>query len=152
HLSDALRIGALLLLFNTLAGAETGTLMGLERFRSIARVNLIRSVLALPMTVAGVLLWGVKGVVGATVVSSAMGWLLARREARVQCRVQNIKVSYGGSLRECRVLFTFSLPAVLGSLSTAPTLWLANTMLVNQANGYAQLGILNAAQQIKRAV
>ena len=67
NLSAELRIATGVLFLNALNGTQTGVLAGLEAFRTIARVNLIRGVLTFPLAVAGVLLWNLRGAVAALV-------------------------------------------------------------------------------------
>jgi O-antigen/teichoic acid export membrane protein len=52
-----------------------------------------------------------------------------------------------GSFQEVRVLWAFSLPAVISGMLAAPIIWACNALLVNQPNGYAEMGIANAANQ-----
>ena len=51
-LAGELRIAGILLFFNALNGAQTGALSGFEAFRAIARINLVRGLIAFPITVA----------------------------------------------------------------------------------------------------
>jgi O-antigen/teichoic acid export membrane protein len=70
-------------------------------------------------------------------------------EVKAEARNQGFAPTYSGALGEFHVLWRFSLPTVLSSLAQSPVGWLTNTILVNQAGGYAELGVYNAALRIK---
>jgi O-antigen/teichoic acid export membrane protein len=53
---------------------------------------------------------------------------------------------------EWRLLAAFGLPAFLTSLIGGPVFWACNALLANQPDGYAELGVLNAANQWYMAV
>lgn len=152
HLSATLQLAALWLLLNTLTGTQTGVLAGLEAFQTIARVSLIRGVLALPVTVVGVHFWALDGVMGSLAVTAAAAWLLNERAIRSECRRSGIILSTGSPAPDWKILWSFSVPAFLSSLMAGPALWAASAILVNRPNGYAELGVFNAASQWRVAV
>jgi len=63
-----------------------------------------------------------------------------------------VPLSLRTSAAEFPVLWRFGLPTVLGGLVSAPVYWACNAMLVNRQSGYAEMGILNAANQWWAAV
>jgi O-antigen/teichoic acid export membrane protein len=69
-----------------------------------------------------------------------------------ECEKNGIIVDYQNSRQEFSVLWKFSVPAFLSSAMVGPVTWLCNTMLVNQPNGYAEMGIFNAANQWRNAL
>jgi len=152
HLSAELRIGAGLLFLNALNGTQTGVLAGFEAFRSIARVNLIRGLLTLPIAVAGVLLWNLRGAVVALVAAAAVGWVLNHIAIRAECRRNKIAERWESFWSERVVLWQFSFPAFLGSAMTSPAIWAASSILVNLPHGYAEMGVFSAANQWGTAV
>jgi len=54
-----------LLFFNALNGAQIGALSGFEAFPAIARINLGRGLIALPVTIAAVAIWRLPGAIWA---------------------------------------------------------------------------------------
>ncbi len=145
HLSGLLQITAIGLFITALNAAQNGALSGLEAFRAIATRNAVAGVLNFPIMVTGVLLAGLKGAVCATVVSCAINWLVCHLAVRHEARRHGVPLTFSGCLEEMPLLWTFSLPAVLSGMMVAPVLWVCNAMLVNQPNGYAEMGIWNAA-------
>ena len=152
QLTDELRIACILLFLNALDGMQTGALAGLEAFKTITRVSLIRGLLSFPVLIAGVWLYGLTGGVAATVIIGAAGWWLSQAALRAECARVAIPISYRGVGTDLPILWRFSLPAVLSALVVAPVMWLASTILANQSNGYAELGLFNAANQWRMAL
>jgi len=147
HLILELRIGALLLLCNALNGAQTGALCGFEAFKAIAYANLIRGLFSFPAMVGGVLLWGLPGAVCGLVLAAAIACLVNQWILRSECRRAAVPIRYRAIRSERRVLWDFSLPAFLSSAMVAPVTWVVATLLVNAPNGYAEMGVFNAANQ-----
>lgn len=147
HLAGGLRIGAVLILFTALNGAQTGALIGLEAFKLTAQLNLLTGLASLPLVVGGVVLFGLQGALWGLAVSASLTWLLFHWGLRRELRQGGIPFALKGSSQEMRVLWAFSLPAVISGMLAAPVTWACNALLVNQPNGYAEMGIANAANQ-----
>jgi len=152
ELTDELRIASVLLFFNALNGAQTGALSGFEAFRAIARINTVRGLIAFPVTVAAVVLWRLPGAVWALAATAAVACFLSQVSLRRQCTALGIYPRFSSAWAEGRVLWTFSTPAFLGGALVGPAMWAANTMLVNQPSGYAEMGLFSAASQWRNAI
>ena len=147
HLSDLLQISSLIILFGVLSGVQAGALAGFEAFRTIAWVNLLGGVATFPLIVGGVYLGGLKGAVWGMVLSTGLIWALHQWALHCQAKQAGIPLNYMGCTREWNVLWRFSLPSTLASMVSGPVAWASNAILVNQPNGYAEMGIFNAANQ-----
>jgi O-antigen/teichoic acid export membrane protein len=147
ELTDELRIAGVLLFLNALNGAQTGALSGFEAFRALARINVVRGLIALPVTVAAVFLWRLPGAIWALAVRTAVGCFLSQVSLRRRCTALGIHPRFPSAWAEGRILWTFSIPAVLSGALVGPGIWAANTMLVNRPGGYAEMGVLSAANQ-----
>lgn len=152
QLAVELRIASLLLFLNALNGVQTGTLAGLEAFKAIAQANLVRGLLSFPVLIGGVLLWGLPGAVWGLVAAAAIGWLINHVFLSKKCRSAGICAQYSGIWGERRILWSFSLPAILANAAAGPVMWYVAAMLVNQPNGYSEMGVFNAAAQWRTAV
>ncbi len=148
-LAAPLALAAGMLLFGAINGAQTGALSGLEAFKTIARVNLWSGLFSFPLIVTGVWFWGLNGAVAGLVLSGAVNCLFNNIAIRRECSKAQVPYIFVGCLQELPVLWRFSLPAFLAGTIQGPIIWLANTMLVRQPGGYGELGIVNAAQQIR---
>jgi O-antigen/teichoic acid export membrane protein len=147
HLVNELRISCLILFFAVINGAQIGILSGLEAFKRIALVGLIRGLITFPITLIGVIIFKLDGALIAMILSNGIGLILSEDAIRKECNNYNIQVIYQGVSTELPILWKFSLPAFLSNLVIGPVLWLGNTMLVNQPGGYGEIGLLNAANQ-----
>lgn len=148
-LVNELRISCGLLFINALNGAQIGALSGLEAFKAIAKVNLYRGLLSFFITVISVWFYGLSGLVISTVIAGALGWWLNHITLKRECAYAGIVISHNNLIDELHVLWKYSLPAFLAGVMVGPIVWLTNAMLVNQASGYSEMGLLNAANQWK---
>jgi O-antigen/teichoic acid export membrane protein len=151
-LASGLRIGCALLFLNAFNGAQFGAFSGFEAFRTVARINLARGLIGLPLTVAGVYFWQIDGGIWALVIAAAITCVVSQISLRAKCAAFGIFPRLSTGWLERRVLWTFSTPAFLSGVLVGPAIWAANTMLVNQPNGYAEMGILSAATQWRNAI
>jgi O-antigen/teichoic acid export membrane protein len=141
-----------LLLLGSLSGAQTGALSGFECFKELAHINLWSGLFGFPVTVLAVWWDGLTGAVWALVLTMAftcaMNFIVLQRAAKQR----DIRITLRSSRQEWPLLWTFTLPTLLGGILTAPVFWACNAMLVNRPGGYAEMGILNAANQWYAAV
>jgi O-antigen/teichoic acid export membrane protein len=147
HLTPYLQLGAPLLVFAGVNGAQNGVLLGFESFKAVARIGFFTGMLNFPLVVGGAALFGLPGVIGGLVVAQAGACLfnfLALREAARRC---NIHISYYSCTQEFRVFWNFSVPSVLATVLISAVGWVAATMLVRRPNGYGEMGAFNAANQ-----
>lgn len=152
YLAGPLRIGSPILLLGALCGAQTGVLAGFEKFRTIARINLLTGLANFPLMVAGAYIAGLSGIVGALVIGLGVNWGLNHRAVSTVLRNAAVRPSLSDCTKELGVLWRFSIPAVLGGLMVGPVMWVCNAMLVNQPNGYGEMGVFNAANQWRGAI
>jgi len=147
HLTGVLRIGALILFINALNGAQTGALAGFEAFKTIAYVNLFVGLISFPILVCGAYFGGLTGAVWAMAINLGFNWLLNHIALRKEARRYNVPFTFSNCSRELSVLWKFSLPAVLAGSMVGPVNWICSAMLVNQTEGYDEMGIFSAANQ-----
>ncbi|MHC4640652.1 MAG: oligosaccharide flippase family protein [Planctomycetota bacterium] len=147
HLAGVLRISALILFINALNGAQTGALAGFEAFKTIAHVNLFVGLFSFPILVCGAYFGGLVGAVWALAINLGVNWLLNHLALCKEARRYKVPLAFRNCGREWSVLWQFSLPAVLAGSMTGPVNWACNAMLVNQPNGYGEMGIFSAANQ-----
>ena len=147
HLADALRIAAPSLLLSTLNGVQVGALAGFESFRALSRINLLTGLASFAAMTAGVVFYDLHGVIWGYNLSLLISCLITQRVLRSVTRENGIRFEYRESIKELHVLWNFSLPAMLANSLIGPITWICNTMLVNQPNGYGEMGIYSAASQ-----
>ena len=147
HLTGILRIGALILFISALNGAQTGALAGFEAFKTIAYVNLFAGLISFPLLVSGAYFGGLTGAVWALAINLGFNWLLNHLALRKESRRHNVPFTLRDCGRELSVLWSFSLPAALSGVLVTPVNWACTALLVNQPDGYNEMGIYSAANQ-----
>lgn len=147
HLSGVLRIGALMLLVSAVNGAQTGALAGFEAFKTIAYVNLFVGLISFPILVLGAYFGGLTGAVWALAINLGFNWLLNHLALRKESRRHNVPFTLRECSRELPVLWAFSMPAALSGVVVGPVNWACAALLVNQPDGYNEMGIFSAANQ-----
>lgn len=147
HLSNSLKVGALLLFVTVLNGAQNGTLSGFENFKSISINTFVASVFESVFMLYGACYHGVYGAILGYGIGFISLYLLNYISIKRTFRKENISISRKlFKKNDLFLLLKFSLPAMLSSLLIAPTCWILRTMLVNH-NGFGELAIYEAAEQ-----
>jgi O-antigen/teichoic acid export membrane protein len=152
HLARTLRIGAILLLFNAVNGAQTGALSGFEAFREIAGLNLVRGAITFPLVVGGVMLANLNGAVAGFSIAAAAGCAVTAVAIRRKAAANSIRITYRRLRSELPVLWRFAIPAAFASSLVGPVMWCSSTFLIASRNGYAEMGVFSAANQWRNAV
>jgi O-antigen/teichoic acid export membrane protein len=152
ELAMAIKISSLLLCFNSMAGVQSGILIGLEDFRAIAFINILRSVLTIGLGSYGAWKFGLIGVLVAMVIASGLAWLVNQIIVVLKCRKEGLQIYFHQIGSELNIIWKFSLPALLSSALFLPITWVGNIFLVNSQNGFAEMGIFNAANQWRTAI
>jgi O-antigen/teichoic acid export membrane protein len=93
-------------------------------------------------------LGGLAGAVWALTINLVFNWLLNHLALRWEAKRHNVKLILQACWREWPVLWRFSsVPAFLAASMFGPADWICSAMLVNQPDGYGEIGIYNAANQ-----
>ncbi len=152
QLSQQLRIGSLLLLFGSVTGAQVGTLYGFEAFRIIARTNFITGISTFVGVVAGTWFFGLNGALWGLVASQVATYGANKLALRKMVQHYGIPGTRKGCLKEVGLVWNFGVPAMMGGVLVGPVIWITNTFLVNQPNGYTEMGLFNAANQLRQMI
>lgn len=145
--------GALLMFMSTMNGVMSATLSGFEAFKKIAEINIWQAVSVPFVTIPLVWAYGVQGAICSMTVNAAIGLILCTLALNKYYLKDKILVRYSRDIwRESSILWTFSLPAMMSNLMMAPATWITNSILVNQPNGYGELGLFTAANQWRNVV
>ncbi len=145
YLSKYLQIGTGLLLLGALIGVQNGILSGFEAFKTIAKINFFSGIVSFPLIVLGVYFRGLNGALWGAVLGMGINWLLNHFAIKAEAHKSLLILDYKNCIKEWKILRDFSAPVFLASASTGPITWICNALLVNQSNGYAEMGMFNAA-------
>ncbi|WP_162984904.1 oligosaccharide flippase family protein [Mesonia aquimarina] len=142
-LTETLKLGAFLLFFGGLNGSLKGCLEGFQLFKAAAIINIIFSVAlffglyfgakfnSVESTFTGFLL----ATILHFILQSILLWFeLKRRAIKLTVRLKE----------EIPVLSKFTIPAILSGAMVVPFKWLAEALLVNQPEGYIEMGLFAA--------
>jgi O-antigen/teichoic acid export membrane protein len=143
-LAIELRIGAVMMLFIAVNNYQTGTLSGFEAFRLLAILNLIEGFAAFPAIIIGVTYFGLPGAVVGYSIAALVGFVANEVAIRRYCTTYKIFISYHIDAKDWKLLWTYSVPVLIASLSFTPAAWWSNTILIRQS-GFAEMGLFNAA-------
>jgi len=152
HLSAMLQVSAITVAFGVINSVQNCSLSGCEAFRVSSRVSVLCNITQTGLVLIGAWFWQLYGTVVALAVSMVISvgvtrWVVAKELERFK-----IALIWRAAWCEWRVLIQYSLPTFLSGMSVGPVVWGCNALLANQPNGYAQLGIYNAANQWQSAI
>ncbi len=142
-----LRMAAVLLLFMGLNEAQMGVLSGLEAFRKISHISVIRAILTIVLLPLGVVFFKLPGMIGGMAFIALLMWLYSGRVMRTETRKFNIKINYRDIRQEFKIFSSFSLPVIISGIIPVLVFWVAKTILLRTSGGYTELGIFTATEQ-----
>jgi O-antigen/teichoic acid export membrane protein len=152
HLAGLVALSSVALLFIVLNEAQTGALSGLEAFRRISALQVHSGILAFPVSLIGVYFFGLTGAVCALGVTGAVLFVLNARGIRKEAGGAGIPIHWRGLGSEMGLVWRFNFPTLLCGSVYVPSMWLANLIVVNGPDGYAQMGLFSAADRWRTAV
>ena len=152
HLAPMLQISAVTVALGVINSVQTCSLAGCEVFKKSAITNIICSSVQTTLVLLGALFWQLSGAITTLAISMTFTVALTRWVVKKEWFRFGIKLNWRESWNERKVLLNFSLPTFLSGLVVGPVMWVCNALLANQPDGYAQLGIYNAAFQWQIAV
>jgi O-antigen/teichoic acid export membrane protein len=148
NIADLFRVGSVSLIISTIFGVEIGSLAGFEAFRKTTRISLWQGLTISFLTILGVLYWGIWGVVIAGIIGGIVGIILSTHFLIQECRAKGIAWKWEKKIWfEWPILWKFAFPMMTASLLLSPVIWITNKILINQPDGYSELGRFNAANQ-----
>lgn len=141
------KFGAILLFFTVLLAAQNGVLYGLEDFKSVAINAFIGSVFETVFMLIGAYYYGVIGAVIGFGCGFIAQFVANKFSIQRSFKREGVNIAQGGfNVDDFKLLYKFSLPAMLSSVIVAPIFWVIRTMLVN-SSGYGDLAIYEAVDQ-----
>jgi O-antigen/teichoic acid export membrane protein len=152
-LASVLAAGSLLLFISTLGGVQSAALSGFESFRAIARITIWQGAAAPLVAIPCVWFYGVQGAIASFTINAAIGLILCTIALKSECKNFHISQKFDTSFWSERfTIWKFALPSMFSGLMMLPTIWITNTILVNQPGGYSELGLFNAANQWRMVI
>jgi len=147
YLEPELRISSILILLGAVNGVQTGIITGFEAFKIVARINIISGIASFPLMVGGAWLWKVDGAILGMIVVLAINVILSEYAIRFKITLGEVQLKNKNICLELPIIWRFTLPSVIAGTMVGPVNWICGSKLVNQPNGYYEMGIYNAANQ-----
>lgn len=154
RLTTLLALGAALVFFNAFGRVQEFAIAGFERFRSIAAFNVGRGVASLAIVVPLAYVFGVLGALsGLLLVSGAVmiGYAVNLRRQKIQAGFP-ARIAWRELRGELPILWEFTLPSLISGVILVGVMWGGRAMLANQDGGFAQVGVFEAANQLRLAI
>ena len=148
HLSNALKIGAVILFLMTITSVQMGALNGFERFKEVGINSALNGIILLISVLLGAYLWGINGVIAGLGITSFILvlqlWFSLKKDiSKIRTAEKN---KDDEKLDSSSIFLKFSLPAVLQGLVVIPVLWWVKTFLIDNA-GYGEMATFDVAEQ-----
>jgi O-antigen/teichoic acid export membrane protein len=147
QLTFSLQIAAGMILVGAINGAQVGALSGFEAFRKIAIINVITGFSLVLLAAIGLYFYGLNGLLLAMVFVMWLGVFLNWIALHYEYQRFGLHWSLKSWKKELPILWQFSVPTILGGLIVSLATWIVYTLLINQPEGFSEMGIFNAANQ-----
>ena len=146
-----LRVGAFILFFSLMNGAQSGALSGFEDFRHLSYSNILNGILEIILLPLGAYLWGLPG----AVLGFGSCFLLVfiyntyHVNNNFKCTGINIfNIVKEIKLTDFNILYKFSFPIALSSWLILVMYWVSKTMIVKDAD-FTSMANYDVAEQFK---
>lgn len=154
ELANELRVGAFILFFATVIGVQTGIASGLESFKTIALSNFAGGIISFPIMILLTYSFGTIGAVfglciNQVLICTFLHLLLKKvfNEKKIRLVLSVTKIP-----QDFALLWQFTMPAFFATLTPVVVLWLANTWILKNPEGYKNLAVIDVANQWKEII
>ncbi|MHB0965828.1 MAG: oligosaccharide flippase family protein [Bellilinea sp.] len=147
-----LQLGSVTLLLNSINSLQVGILSGLEEFKSVALINLVRGMAFIICVILFVPNSLIFGVIYALIISALLSCVISQLIINSSLKDIGISISYKKINKDFGFVKNFSIPALLSSSIIPIVVLISNTIITNESNGFSELGIFNAANQWKQII
>lgn len=142
NLTDTFRISAFVLFLSAITSLISGCLKGFGAFRELSYINTYYGVGLFVFLYFGTKYYDIEGTFIGFTLSSLLLAVLGLYH--LWKHMGNHRLFFTLSFKEeYNILKKFTLPAILTGIMVVPFKWTADTILVNQPNGFQQLGLYN---------
>lgn len=152
NLTIYFQITSVIVVLDSLNGVQNGILSGFESFKKITTTNIILGIFTSPFLLIGSFYYGLLGLTIALLLTRLFTVLAFRFILFSEYKKFNVisRVSFDKEI--VKSILKISIPSFLSSMTTNPINWLSTSLFVQQPGGYSNLGLFNAANQLKTLV
>lgn len=152
-LSSIIKLSSFIIFFSSINGIQAGIFSGIEKFKQLSINTSIAGILSSIGMLIGAKYYGIQGVMfffGSNyVILFVLNFVQLRKYFYSYYRINIFKKS---NFREFRVLWKFSLPAILAGLMVGPVTWLCNYFLVKEKSGFTEMAYFDIANQWRNTI
>ncbi len=137
-------IGSFTLMFVALNGTQMGALLGFQAYKKNAVSNLLQGLFLFSGLIIGGYYGSVSGALLGNLIAIFLVSIVLQKLLRNEGKIHQVSANLKNWKQNVKTIYKFAIPASLSTLIVAPTIWVLNTMLVNQQDGYGELGLYTA--------
>tara|TARA_R100000306_G_C4379757_1_gene143621 strand:- start:3177 stop:4574 length:1398 start_codon:yes stop_codon:yes gene_type:complete len=137
-------IGGFTLVFIALNGTQMGALLGLQAYKKNSISNIVQGVFLFFGLCIGAYFGGVLGAITGNFIAIIIVTLFLQYLLRKEASKSELNINLKNWKLNTKKIYRFAIPASLSTIIVAPAIWILNSMLVNEPNGYKQLGLYSA--------
>lgn len=149
ELAALLALVAPIILLNAIAQVMMALLSALQRFDTIARLNMVYGVVLIVSVPAALIRFGLDGAfvaLGLVTLAQCVVMVPVLRRALAE---RGLAVQFRGALSEWRLITRFALPALIASIVFEPVQWICVAIIANAPGGLTAVGVYYIAMQLE---
>ena len=147
HLTNEIKVGAIVLFFIAVNSVQNGALSGFEDFKSIALNTFYSGSIQAVCLIVGCYWNGLLGMLIGWGIGCCSCYLLNRHSIHKQLKKYQIKYIFNRIPKDnLTILWKFSLPSLLASIMVMPVLWWSKTYLIGKSD-YAEMAVFDVTEQ-----
>lgn len=147
QLETGLKISGIILLFSSINGLQQGIWMGFEKFKKISLINLVSGIVSVLGQTIGAYYFGLYGALLGYSLLFIFQSVINQYLLRKFYNQNGIQISLKGLRQEVSIVWKFILPTMVSGIIVMPIIWICNTFLVKQVNGYSEMASFEASLQ-----
>lgn len=151
EIAGNLRVGAFIIFFSLMNGAQSGALSGFEDFRHLSFSNILNGVLEIIFLPLGAYLWGLSGAVLGFGACFLVVFIYNTYHVNNNFKYTGINIfsiAKEIKLTDFSILYKFSFPIALSSWLILVMYWVSKTMIVKDAD-FTSMANYDVAEQFK---
>jgi len=153
HLVKYVQISSLGLIGSSINGVQQGIFSGIKEFKTLSKINFISSLILLLISIPLIYNYHLIGAIVYFVLSLTLPTLISIGYVKKLLQSYRLREYHNIDWNKgWKMMFNISLPAMLSSFMVGPISWISNTILIQNPNGFFQLGIYNATLTWRMAV
>lgn len=145
------KLASITILFSALGSIQQSILLGYEKYKVSATIELFRCGLYLVISIILSILFSIHGAILALLITFFIKYILMLFVNRKHYKENGIVITFNFSSYIRKILLSFTLPSFFASLFVLPVNWINNSILT-RTMGFGELAIFTVALQWKTLI